>query len=216
MTPRTTPASRRAPDKRRSILTGALALFARDGYTRASVDAIAAEAGVSTRTLYNHFGDKAGLFQEVITASSAEVAERHLAIIDRHLSKIVDLEGDLVEFGVDWATKVSADLALHWALVRQINAEVEHIPEPALEAWKEAGPRRVRRELADRLSALGERLPVAFPDAELAARHLMLLVSPDNLPDPLPEGEDADAVLERTVRAGVRVFLNGYGQARKG
>jgi len=33
----------------------------RDGYTRASIDAISAEAGVSTRTIYNHFTDKAML-----------------------------------------------------------------------------------------------------------------------------------------------------------
>ena len=46
-------------DKRRAIIDGALAVFARDGYTRASIDAISAEAGVSTRTVYNHFTDKA-------------------------------------------------------------------------------------------------------------------------------------------------------------
>ncbi|MEU7831466.1 TetR family transcriptional regulator [Nonomuraea sp. NPDC049129] len=39
---------------RRAIMAGALTLFARDGYTRAGLDAITVEAGVSNRTIYNH------------------------------------------------------------------------------------------------------------------------------------------------------------------
>jgi len=67
--------TRRRPDKRRAILRGALNVFAHDGYTRASIDAVAAEAGVSTRTIYNHFSDKAELFQTVIHESAAQVAD---------------------------------------------------------------------------------------------------------------------------------------------
>jgi TetR/AcrR family transcriptional regulator, mexJK operon transcriptional repressor len=33
-------------------------LFLRDGFARTSVDAIVEEAGVSKRTIYNHFGDR--------------------------------------------------------------------------------------------------------------------------------------------------------------
>src|SRR5947209_19304506 len=106
----------RRADKRRDVLLGGLTLFARDGYTRASVDAIADQAGVSTRTLYNHFGDKAGLFHAVITASSSEVAERHIAIIDHHLMEVTDLEAALVALGLDWVHKSTDDLAAHWAL----------------------------------------------------------------------------------------------------
>lgn len=62
-------------------MAGALTVFARDGYMRASVDAIAAEAGVSTRTIYNHFQDKAQLFQTVIQESATRVAEAQIAII---------------------------------------------------------------------------------------------------------------------------------------
>ena len=42
-------------------------LFLRDGYARTSVDAIAAEAGVSKRTIYNHYGDKESLFLSVVS-----------------------------------------------------------------------------------------------------------------------------------------------------
>src|ERR1700716_94258 len=85
-------------DKRRAILTGALTVFARDGYTRASIDAISAEAGVSTRTIYNHFQDKAQLFETVIQESADRAAEAQIATIDRYFAKITDLEADLIEF----------------------------------------------------------------------------------------------------------------------
>ena len=62
------------PDKRQAILRGALSVFSRDGYSRASIDAIAKESEVSTRTLYNHFADKADLFRNVIQASASEAA----------------------------------------------------------------------------------------------------------------------------------------------
>src|SRR3954468_20455887 len=112
-------------DKRRAILAGALTVFARDGYTRASIDAIAAEAGVSTRTIYNHFQDKAQLFQAVIQESATRVADAQIAILDRCLDRVTDLERDLIEVGRAWATPM-ADYADHFALVRQITAEVGH------------------------------------------------------------------------------------------
>ena len=57
--------------KRDEIQRAALALFSRDGYERTSVDAIAAEAGVSKRTVYNHFGDKENLFLAVVQRTFA-------------------------------------------------------------------------------------------------------------------------------------------------
>ncbi|WP_084958583.1 TetR/AcrR family transcriptional regulator [Thermoactinospora rubra] len=192
----------RTAGKRRAILTGALTVFARDGYTRASIDAIAAEAGVSTRTIYKHFTDKAGLFQAVIRDSGARAAETQLAAIDRFLRKVTDLEADLTDFGVAMAAPSPGDEA-HFALVRQINAEAGHIPPEAIEAWQEAGPRRVKRELARRL---GELLPLSDP--ELAARHLMALIA-----TAAPSPHDPPPSSSRTaelVAAAVRVFLYGY------
>ncbi|HWN32249.1 MAG TPA: helix-turn-helix domain-containing protein, partial [Pseudonocardia sp.] len=44
----------RAP-KRDAIMTAARVVFGRESYLRTSIDAIPGEAGVSTRTIYNHF-----------------------------------------------------------------------------------------------------------------------------------------------------------------
>jgi AcrR family transcriptional regulator len=196
------------PDKRRAIVAGALVLFARDGYTRASLDAIAAQAGVSNRTIYSHFADKADLFQTVIQDSSQRVADTMIDLIDRHLGKILDLEQDLIGLGLAWLGVLTSDLAPHFALVRQIHAEAEHIPPTALKSWQRIGPGRVRQALADQLGALTDRGLLTIEDPARAAGHLMLLISAENLPD---RSALRDKV-ERTamVTAGVRVFLYGY------
>lgn len=191
--------------KRRAILSGALVEFARDGYARASIDAIADRAGVSTRTIYNHFGDKATLFEAVIRASAEQVADAHVDAIERHLSGIsseAELESALVACWVDVMGSAPAD-SPHWSLVRHVQADVGHIPETAVAAWRRAGPQRVQRELAHQLRSLADRGYLQVPDAVLAATHLSALVSSDY------SGSDET---ETTVRiaAGVHVFLYGY------
>jgi AcrR family transcriptional regulator len=194
-------------DKRRAILAGALTVFARDGYTRASIDAISAQAGVSTRTIYNHFLDKAQLFQSVIQESAARVAEAQIAIVDRYLRKVTDLEADLTEFGRAWVTPMP-DYADHFALVRQINAEAGHIPQAAIDAWQETGPVRVRHELARRLARLADAGLLHIDDPERAAHHFALLVSARN--PSLRGGVSPDEEIAENVTSGVRAFLHGH------
>ncbi|HEY7484947.1 MAG TPA: TetR/AcrR family transcriptional regulator [Streptosporangiaceae bacterium] len=194
-------------DKRAAITAGALTVFARDGYSRASIDAIAAEAAVSTRTIYNHFLDKARLFQAVIQESAGRVAEAQIAIIDRHLSEVTDLEADLIAFGRAWSTPMP-DYADHFCLVRQVNAEAGHIPQTAIDAWQQTGPLRVRRALADRLRGLADRGLLRIDDPEQAALHFSLLISglnPSYRGSVVPADETA-----KVVASGVRAFLYGY------
>jgi AcrR family transcriptional regulator len=194
-------------DKRQAILAGALRLFASDGYARASIDAIAAEAGVSTRTIYNYFGDKTRLFVAVIQDSAAAAADAQIAVIDRHLRKIVDLEADLVAFGLDLVAPMP-DHADHFALVRQVQAERTHVPRAAIRSWRENGPLRVRRELGRRLERIAGDGMLRIDHPERCALHLMLLV-----------GAAEYAYAERItgperrawVAAGVHAFLRGYG-----
>ncbi|XHS76940.1 TetR/AcrR family transcriptional regulator [Burkholderiaceae bacterium UC74_6] len=56
----------RDPDRLRRIVEAAHSHFNAHGFERASVDAIAAEAGVSKMTIYSHFTSKEGLFEAVI------------------------------------------------------------------------------------------------------------------------------------------------------
>lgn len=196
-------------DKRRAILAGALTVFARDGFSRASVDAIAAEAKVSTRTIYNHFHCKAHVFEVVIQESAVRVAEAQIALIDSYLRKVTDVEADLIEFGCALLSEKRGHDE-HFALVRQVNAELGHIPERAYEAWQDAGPRAVRRVLAGHLRTLVDRGLLRTDDVELAAFHLMLLMT-GPLPSPqAPVAQPSQDEVTAIVTAGVRTFLHGY------
>jgi TetR/AcrR family transcriptional repressor of mexJK operon len=60
------------PEKRAAILDAAKLLFPQRGFDGVSMDAIAAEAGVSKLTVYSHFSDKDTLFAETVKAKCEE------------------------------------------------------------------------------------------------------------------------------------------------
>ena len=73
---------RKGDAKRQAILRGAKAVFLKRGFGGASMDAVAAQAGVSKMTLYRYFGGKEDLFAGVIT----ELCE---AIVDPNLGQVL-------------------------------------------------------------------------------------------------------------------------------
>ncbi|MGW6445747.1 TetR/AcrR family transcriptional regulator [Lentzea sp. NPDC055074] len=199
------------PEKRAAITKAARVLFGREGYSRASLDAIAVEAGVSKRTIYNHFTDKDELFQSVAIEGAQQVTDAIAAILERHLRKIVDLREDLTAFGMERAAAVN-EFPDHFALVRTIEAEVSWIPPAVLEVWREVGPLSSHLKLAPYLRRIAERGLLVLDDAEQAANHFNLLTITDVNQRtfygalPLPEAEVA-----AIVSSGVHTFLRLYG-----
>ncbi|WP_436777886.1 TetR/AcrR family transcriptional regulator [Yinghuangia sp. YIM S09857] len=197
-------------EKRQAVLRGALTVFAREGYTRGSIGEIAKEAGVSTRTIYNHFADKDELFRTLIRESASRVRDAHIAQIDRHFAKITDLAADLRAFAREYATAGTA-FSEHFALVRQIQAEAGHLPREVLEAWQDAGPRPVNAALAGRFAELGEKGLLEITDPRRAAMHFVLLTGTEVSTRtflgavPIP-----DADIDHIVDAGLEVFLRAY------
>ncbi|MEV4615225.1 TetR/AcrR family transcriptional regulator [Kitasatospora sp. NPDC049258] len=210
------PAHRGLPQKRQAIVRAARTVFGREGFTRTSVDVIAAEAGVSKRTIYNHFTDKEQLFQEVILAGASEVTTAQVEIADRHLRKIVALEQDLVDFALDRVASLTA-FADHWALVRTIEAEAPRIRPAVLEAWQEAGPRETHRELTRRFDGFAERGLLEVDDPHQAADHFNLLtfisVTQPSFYGAIPL---PPARVNEIVTHGVRTFLRLYRPAAAG
>jgi TetR/AcrR family transcriptional regulator, regulator of autoinduction and epiphytic fitness len=68
---RSTKRAEQVAQTRRDILATAGTAFRRQGYSGASMPAIAAEAGVAVETIYRAFGSKARLFSAVIDAAVA-------------------------------------------------------------------------------------------------------------------------------------------------
>lgn len=195
-------------EKRRAIIQAARTVFGREGFTRTSVDAIAAEANVSKRTIYNHFTHKEHLFQTVILEGATQVAQAQAAIADRHLHKIVDLEQDLIAFARERVASLDK-FSSHWALVRVIEGEVTHIRPAVLEAWMEAGQRETLRILTRWMDDLAARGLLRVDDAATAANMFNLLtfisVAQPSFYGAIPI-DDPDGL----VIAGVRAFLRLY------
>src|ERR1043165_869146 len=63
----------RDPARFQRILEAASRHFSAHGLERASVDAIAAEAGVSKMTIYSNFASKQGLFAAVVRARAVRI-----------------------------------------------------------------------------------------------------------------------------------------------
>jgi len=80
--------------KRAAILDGAIDVFISMGYELASMDKIAETAGVSKRTVYNHFGSKENLFQAIVDDFLAQRQRLKTIIYNSQKS----LEEQLLEF----------------------------------------------------------------------------------------------------------------------
>ena len=200
------------PQKRDAIVRAARLVFGRDGYARASVDAIATEAGVSTRTLYKHFSSKEQLFASVLEASATQVADGFAGRVEGipPAESAVDVSRELVGLG-HALVRQAIDNPEHFAMVRQINTESTHFPLPVLTAWQEAGPLRVEALVAARLANLADRGLLVIPDLDRAVLHFMTLVTAEAGPRGLRQAGHLTATqTEVAVAAGVEAFLHGY------
>src|ERR671930_1056682 len=85
----------RSARKRRQIIDASLALFLRNGYSNTSIDQVAADARVSKQTVYQHFADKATLFQEIVRGvneKSDHIVNELTAVVDVPVETIEDLQ----------------------------------------------------------------------------------------------------------------------------
>ncbi|MEV7684080.1 TetR/AcrR family transcriptional regulator [Streptomyces sp. NPDC088341] len=200
-------------EKRRAIERGARTVFGQEGYTRASIDAIAAAAGVSTRTIYNHFTDKEELFRTVFLESTASVTAGLGELFARHFQRFgnpADTESELLALAREWVGQ-NAEHPEHFALVRQIITEGQRMPADVIEEWQRVGPRAVRAELAEWLRTLARQGVLDIDDADVAARHLSLLVGGMTLESFFGAVWVSADEVESFVVSGVRAFLKLYG-----
>jgi TetR/AcrR family transcriptional regulator, mexJK operon transcriptional repressor len=196
------------PTKRAAIERAALALFLRDGFARTSVDAVAREAGVSKRTVYDYYGDKRSLFLDVVAATQAGYEEEFRELVDRTLpADPPDLEAALVAFGRAFSSGVAQTQDRN-AMVRLIVSEAPHFPD-LLERWRGVGAQQ--QVLADRLAGYAERGLLDVPDPLEAAAYLGILATAQahsrTLYGTVPIPDDELAGL---VASGVRVFLRAF------
>lgn len=68
---------------RKAILTAAEEIFARDGFAGARVDAIAGASGFNKALLFHYFGDKLGLYREIVCMRRDETEHEIGAMLQR-------------------------------------------------------------------------------------------------------------------------------------
>lgn len=148
--------------KRSAIVAAATAAFFDKGFAASSIEQIAADAGVSKVTVYNHFGDKRGLFVAAVE-SQCEMMREHFSIDDVTRGT---LRQRLTAIGEAMVAFLSRDEMVQFE--RRIAAETETEPEIGA-AFLAAGPHRMKGAFTAFILAMVEAGELEVDDAELAA-----------------------------------------------
>ena len=189
--------------REREILDAALAVFARDGFTRATMAQIAQGAGVTKPTLYSYFDTKEQLFDAMMRAKRDEM----LGALS--LPEGGDWTDALYRFAWNYAETVLRPDML--SLARLVIAEAERQPQIGA-SYQAAGPDQLLAGMMQWLTEQRSAGHLRFDDAELAAQDLwgLILSAPRthalHRPDQIPDR----AEVARYLHNGLRVFLRAY------
>jgi AcrR family transcriptional regulator len=193
-------------NRERAILDAALKVFAAQGYSGASMDAVAAEAGVTKPTLYSYFPSKESLFQAMMLGKRDVMLD-----VFEHPSQ-AGMVADLLIFAWAYADTVMRPEML--SLARLIIGEVQRFPEIG-RAYQASGPDHLLRGIMRYLEGQRRAGRLEFEDTELAAQDLwgLILSAPRTQALYMPDAQPDRATLQRYILNGLRVFLKAYSTA---
>ncbi|NUR86107.1 MAG: TetR/AcrR family transcriptional regulator [Nonomuraea sp.] len=203
-TTRRVPTGERAARKRAAIVRAARTQFLEHGFG-AGMDQIAAAAGVSKVTVYNHFASKEELFSEVVSDALEQALGRTMRAMGERLRTGDDLRDILTATAREWVEGIAQPEVL--ALRALITAEARRFPELG-RAWREQGPDRFAEPLA---AALRARPDLRVPDMELAITQFYALVLYPHIVHSAYGDRLGDRLTEDLVTTGVDMFLTYYG-----
>src|SRR3954462_15005564 len=141
---------------REALLAGGRTVFVRDGYQRASLDRLAAEAGFTKGAVYGNFATKAELFLAIYEERSAARAEL-IAQAAAAASDLEDLRHRMVD---DWRHVVERERG--WSLLL-IEFWVHAAREPKLRKRLRHAHVRVREAITAALTTVAERSDTTLP-----------------------------------------------------
>jgi TetR/AcrR family transcriptional repressor of mexJK operon len=203
--PTSGPGRPKDPAKRKAILEAAKNLFLRNGYDGSSMDAIAAEAGVSKLTVYSHFTDKETLFSAAVKAK----CEEQLPELLFELPPDASIESVLLNIGRIFNVLINSreSLELHRVMVAMANQDSK-----LSRMFYEAGPLQILQEMTGLLAQANQAGKLRIEHPQNAAEHFFSLIKGGynfrlliGCGAPL-EGEEA----EQHVQEVVELFLRAY------
>jgi TetR/AcrR family transcriptional repressor of mexJK operon len=194
------------PAKRAAILDAAVRMFTRLGFEGASMDQIAAEAGVSKLTVYSHFGDKEALFGAAVRTVCDSLMPDNLfeAAADEPLA--AQLDGIAHAFFAMITTPEA--LATHRMMLAPGGDE------RLRQLFWEAGPERIHGAFAAFLEARADELEIT--DVPCAARQFFALLKGElhtRMACGLCE-RPGQAAIDGHIAATVEMFLRAYAGPR--
>ncbi|MGF3055485.1 TetR/AcrR family transcriptional regulator [Microbacterium sp. YY-01] len=196
--------------KRDAILDAARTVFFSNGYLGTSMDAIAAAATVSKQTVYNHFGDKRSLFEQLLARDMGQSDHTVQTLVDQ-VDAAAPLQSQLVQIAHVYLRSVLQPHLLR--LRRLVIGEAERFPELAV-AWHKNGPEQAYAMFSQLFSRLIDHGVLRIDDVNAAAEQFnwLILSVPLNramayVDEPMPP---ADAEIDTIVQSAVLVFLAAY------
>ncbi|NMZ68986.1 transcriptional regulator, TetR family [Pseudomonas peli] len=155
--------------KRKAILEAAKTLFLSNGYDGSSMDAIAAEAGVSKLTVYSHFTDKEKLFAEAVKSKCEEQLPELLFELDDQ----VPIAQTLLNIGRGFNLLINSreSVELHRVMV-SLAAQDSTLSR----MFYEAGPQRVLYGMEELLRSADQSGKLRVPDPLSAADQFFCLI----------------------------------------
>ena len=195
-----------------SVVDAAASVFCREGYAGANIDLIAAEAGVSRQTVYNHHGDKEKLFVAVVRDLTERCNAGIFATIASFPDQPTDLEADLIAFAVRMNRNCICNRDGRF-LRKLIQTEGERYPELFAE-WREQGPGRTWSALAARFARLAFAGHLSIGDPDVAARQFFALVNAELQITFMLGGVPTEEEVLRSAKNGVRTFLSAFARRK--
>ncbi|TDV54940.1 TetR/AcrR family transcriptional regulator [Actinophytocola oryzae] len=200
----------RSAHKRAEIVAAARKVFTTHGYLGASMDAVAAEAGASKRTVYQYFADKEQLFATVVLDTVDRGHEYFRPRIEA-LAEADDLDEALRRHARGTLAGIMNPEVLQ--MRRLVMAEADRFPEVGREYFERSWARTTGL-LAETFARLTERGLLKVADPERAALLYTWLVVSIPLNRTAFMGNAATytvAELDELADEGARVFLAAYG-----
>ena len=194
--------------KREAIVEAAAHSFFDVGFAATSIEQVAANAGVSKVTIYNHFGDKRALFTAAVELE-CEKMRGHFSLDEMPSGSIRER---LTTIGEAMFAFLSRPEMIQFE--RRIAAETEHEPEIGL-AFLEAGPWRMKRGFSAYLAHAAQSGELDIEEPWLAAEQFVSMCKGmgdlERRFGSMPSAEDS----AKRIAGAVEVFLKAYGSDAK-
>jgi TetR/AcrR family transcriptional repressor of mexJK operon len=195
---------------RAAVVDAARTLFLRHGYAGTTMEEIAAQAGLTKRTLYNNYGDKEALFTQIVAdvLAYAEAFVRGLheefavGVTKANLRDVLDDLGRRLALGI-----VRPEVI---ALRRLLIGEARAFPTLAADYFDRA-PGQVIEALAAGFESLARRRLLRIRDSRRAAAQFAYLVAGEHLDRAMLVGAlPPKAQMITSAKDGVETFLARY------